>query len=188
MSSAYIKKQLLITSTIIFAVIAADQLTKLIAKLYLRPVHSIPVFGDFLKLTYVENQGMAFGIQIANKPVFNILSVLAIIVIIVYLFKLRDHSLLKFSFTLILGGAFGNLIDRILNGRVVDFIDVEFFDINFSGAKFLFFNIPPYYMHRWPVFNIADMAVSIGMILIILTAIFERKPDSAVNETARQDI
>lgn len=173
---------------IILGLVCVDQITKFIAKVYLQPVHSVKVIGDFLRFTYVENPGMAFGIQLTNKPLFNLLSVIAVLVIFYYLFKLRDHLLLRYAFAVILGGAFGNLIDRFMYGRVVDFIDVEFFDINFGGAKFLFLEIPPYSMERWPVFNIADSAVSIGMILIILTAIFERKPNPAVDNAASEDV
>ncbi len=182
------RKQRLLTILIILVLVCVDQFTKLIAKIYLQPVHSVNIIGDFLRFTYVENPGMAFGIQLSNKLLFNILSISAVIVISFYLFKLREHNLLRFSFALILGGAFGNLIDRFLHGQVVDFIDVEFFNIHFGGSKFLFLEIPPYSMDRWPVFNIADMAVSIGMILIILTAIFERKTNPAVNNAAHEDI
>jgi signal peptidase II len=174
---------LLLSSVVIF-----DQVTKIFAKAYLQPVHSIKILGNFLRFTYVENPGMAFGIQIANKPLFNILSLLAILVIMFYLIKMKDQPILRFAFIIILGGAFGNLIDRFLYGKVVDFIDVEFFNISFDGAKIFFYEIPPYYMDRWPVFNIADSAVSIGMVLIILTAIFEKKTNPAVSDAAPEDI
>jgi len=173
---------------ILFAVVIFDQITKIIAKAFLQPVHSIKILGNFLRFTYVENPGMAFGIQIANKPLFNFLSLLAIFVIMFYLIKMKDQPLLRFAFIIILGGAFGNLIDRFLYGKVVDFIDVEFFDISFNGAKLLFYEIPPYYMDRWPVFNIADSAVTIGMVIIILTAIFEKKTNPAVSNAAQEDI
>lgn len=182
------RKQTVLTIIIILAIIFADQFTKLLAKIYLQPIHSVSIIGDLFRLTYVENPGMAFGIQLSNKLLFNILSIIAVIVISFYLFRLRDHKFLRFSFALILGGAFGNLIDRFLYGQVVDFFDVDFFDIHFSGAKILFFQLPPYSMDRWPVFNIADMAVSIGMAMIILTAIFERKAQPNVNNAAHEDI
>lgn len=182
------RKHTLFTIIIILALVCADQITKIIARIYLQPVHSVQILGDFLRFTYVENPGMAFGIQLSNKPLFNLLSIVAVAVIVFYLFKMRDHHLLRYAFAVILGGAFGNLIDRFLYGRVVDFIDVEFFDINFGGAKLLFLEIPPYQMERWPVFNIADSAVSIGMVLIILTAILERKPNPAVSDAASQDV
>lgn len=188
MFAGLFKKHALVTILIIFSLIFLDQATKLIAKIYLQPIHSVKIIGNFLRFTYVENPGMAFGIELSNKLLFNVLSIIAVIVIFIYLLKLRDHNLLRFSFAIILGGAFGNLIDRFVYGQVVDFIDVEFFDIHFKGGKFLFWELPPYAMDRWPVFNIADSAVSIGMILIILIAIFERKTHPAVEDAASEDI
>lgn len=188
MSPVLQKKNTLFIILTILSLVCFDQITKLIAKIYLQPIHSIQVIGDFLRLTYVENPGMAFGIQLGNKLLFNVLSIIAVVIISIYLIKMRDHNLLRFSFAIILGGAFGNLIDRFLYGRVVDFVDVEFFDIHFRGVKFLFLEIPPYSMERWPVFNVADMAVSIGMILIIFMAIFERKTNSAIDNAASEDI
>ncbi len=177
-------KNIQLTLSVVAGVLLVDQLTKWLAKVYLRPRHSIQILGDFLRFTYVENPGMAFGIQISNKLLFNVLSIIAVLVIFYYLVKLHDHQLLRISFAMILGGAFGNLIDRFLYGRVVDFIDVEFFDIAFKGGKFLFWNLPPYEMSRWPVFNVADMAVSTGMIIILLATLFEKNSEMAVAANA----
>ena len=152
-----------------------DQLTKYLARIFLQPVYSMTILGDFFRLTYVENPGIAFGFRIENKVFFTILSIIAVIVIFYYLFLLKQHPVLRLAFALILGGAFGNLIDRFLYGRVVDFLDFEFFDINISPFSFLFFDFGGYQMNRWPVFNIADIAVTTGMILIIINAIYNRK-------------
>jgi signal peptidase II len=173
---------------IILFVVAFDQITKYFAIIYLQPRGSVTVLGDFLRLTYVENPGMAFGIEIDNKILFNVLSIVAVLVIFYYLFKLRSHSLLRISFAVILGGAFGNLIDRFMHGRVVDFLDVEFFDIHFPGGSFLFWNFPAYSLYRWPVFNIADMAVSIGMLIILLTTFFNNPPVTALDNAAREEV
>jgi len=127
---------------IILAVVVFDQATKYLAIVFLRPQGSITILGDFLRLTYVENPGMAFGIEINNKILFNILSIIAVFIIFYYLFKLRSHPLLRFSFAVILGGAFGNLLDRFFRGRVVDFLDIEFFDIHFPGGTFLLWDFP----------------------------------------------
>jgi signal peptidase II len=152
-----------------------DQVTKVLARIYLQPVYSIPILGDFFRLTYVENPGIAFGLRINNKVFFTVLSIIAVIVIFYYLFLLKEHPLLRFSFALILGGAFGNLIDRFLFGRVVDFFDFEFFNIHIPEFSILFIQFNGYQMNRWPVFNIADIAVTIGMVLIIYNAIFDRQ-------------
>ncbi|MFZ0389171.1 MAG: signal peptidase II [Calditrichia bacterium] len=159
--------------SIVISVLALDQLTKILARVYLQPVHSVSVLGDFFRLTYVENPGIAFGIRVNNKVFFTILSLIAVAVIFYYLLILREKHFLRFSFAIILGGAVGNLLDRFLYGRVVDFFDFDFFNIQMPSFKFLFFEFHGYYMDRWPVFNIADVAVSIGMILIIFYTIFD---------------
>ena len=152
-----------------------DQVTKYLARIFLQPVYSIPILGDFFRLTYVENPGIAFGFRIEYKVFFTILSIIAVVVIFYYLFLLKQHVVLRFAFALILGGAFGNLIDRFLYGRVVDFLDFEFFDISIPAFSFLFLDFGGYQMTRWPVFNVADIAVTVGMILIIVNAIFDGK-------------
>ncbi len=161
-------------------IVIADQLTKLWVKGISLPSFGIElqgypygysqqIWGDFLRLTYIENPGMAFGIDIGGKMFFSIFSIVASIGIIFYLYKVRDESLLfRFSLALILGGAVGNLIDRVFYGvifdeaplfygRVVDFIDADFFNINLFG----------YHLNRWPVFNIADASVTCGVVVLL---------------------
>jgi len=161
-------------------IVIADQITKLLVKGVSIPAlgiqwegmrygSSIPVIGDFFRLTYIENAGMAFGIDVGGKLFFSIVSIIASVAIIIYLYRSR-HALFAFrlSLALILGGAMGNLIDRafygllfngtaLFTGRVVDFFDLDFFDIT----------IGTYQLHRWPVFNIADACVSIGVVLLL---------------------
>ena len=75
-----------------------------------------------------------------------------------------------------MGGAIGNLIDRLFAGRVVDFLDVEFFDVSIPAFEFLFVNFPGFSLTRWPVFNIADSAVTCGMILIAWLILTQKSP------------
>jgi len=133
---------------IISAVLVFDQITKIIARIYLRPLYSVQILGDFFRLTYVENPGIAFGLRINNKVFFTVLSIIAVFIIFYYLFLMKENPLLRFSFAMILGGAFGNLIDRFLFGRVVDFLDFEFFDVSIPQFSFLFFNFSGYHMAR----------------------------------------
>ena len=131
---------------------------------------TVPVFGDFARLTYIENPGMAFGIDVGGKLFFSIFSVIASIGILLYLYKMRNERLLfRFSLAMILGGAVGNLIDRVFYGvlfndgglfygKVVDFIDVDFFNVNIFG----------YHLSRWPIFNIADSSVTIGVLILLI--------------------
>jgi signal peptidase II len=170
-------------SIIIYSVIAIifflDQLTKYIVKTSMHLYESIPLIGDFLKFTYIENPGMAFGIQFENKFWFTVLSLLAAGIVVFYLLRMpNERFLFRFSLALILGGAIGNLTDRLLFGRVVDFIDVEFFDIALPAFSFLFIHFPGYDMTRWPVFNIADSAVTCGMVLLTWMVLTQKSPEN----------
>lgn len=162
-------------------IIILDQCSKLIVKGVSIPFLGIkfsgmsygtsyPVIGDFIRLTYIENAGMAFGFDIGGKHFFGIVSILASIFIIIYMFKMRNSNFsFRFSLALILGGACGNLIDRVFYGvlfdygplfygRVVDFMDIDFFNIQILG----------YNLNRWPIFNVADASVTIGVILLLI--------------------
>ncbi|MBM2845387.1 MAG: lspA [Bacteroidetes bacterium] len=170
--------RVLILST---AIVLADQITKLLVKGFSIPLLGIsvrgmqygvskPVIGDFVRLTYIENPGMAFGIDLGGKWFFSVFSIVASVAILVYLYRAREESLgFRISLALILGGALGNLIDRVFYGvffsegplfygKVVDFFDVDFFNISVFG----------YHLSRWPVFNIADAAVTIGVFLLLI--------------------
>lgn len=130
---------------------------------------SRPILGDFFRLTYIENPGMAFGIDIGGKLFFSLFSIVASTAIVVYLYHARTERLgLRVALAMILGGAVGNLIDRVFygvlfqgtplfHGRVVDFFDVDFFNISILG----------YHLNRWPVFNVADASVTVGVLLLL---------------------
>jgi signal peptidase II len=132
----------------------------------------IPIFGDFFRFTFVENPGMAFGYDPGSKfkLIISVFSLVASIGLIFYLYIIRDKSWsLKIAIALILGGAVGNLIDRtfyglffdyspLFYGKVVDFFDVDFFDFTLFGRSY----------DRWPVFNIADAAVTIGVLVLLV--------------------
>ncbi len=164
-------------------VVIVDQITKLIVKGFSIPSlnitfdgmylgQMIPIWGDFFRLTFVENPGMAFGYDPGSsfKLIISIFSLVASIGLIFYLYAIRNKSFsLRFAIALILGGAVGNLIDRtfygvfynyapLFYGKVVDFFDFDFFDFTLFGRSY----------DRWPVFNIADAAVSIGVLVLIL--------------------
>jgi len=175
-------------------IVLADQGTKVMVKGLSVPFLGIswagvpyassrPVLGDFLRFTYIENPGMAFGIDLGGKLFFSLFSIVASVAIVVYLYSARKEPLgFRVSLAMILGGALGNLIDRVFYGavygdaplfygRVVDFIDMDFFDMNILG----------YQITRWPVFNIADAAVTLGVVLLLL---FHRSVSGAHNATA----
>jgi len=123
-----------------------DQLTKVLITQALSLHQSVPLIKGVLHLTLVRNRGAAFGIFKDQAPLFILTSLIAIILISVQLKKdkLKIFSIYTLSLSLILAGALGNLADRLLFGYVIDFIDFRI----------------------WPVFNIADSAITIGAILL----------------------
>jgi signal peptidase II len=131
---------------------------------------STPVLGNFLRITYIENSGMAFGIDVGGKIFFSLFSLIASIAIVVYLYRVRTAPLgFRLSLAMILGGAVGNLIDRmfygvlfgygrLFGGRVVDFIDFDFVNIDLWG----------FHLSRFWIFNVADASVTVGVLLLLL--------------------
>ena len=144
---------------LIFAIsLILDQVTKMIVRHSMTLGESIPVIGNFIKITYVENPGIAFGIRVGNGTLFTILSIIACIGVVVYLVTHWDEGMgMRSGLALILGGACGNLLDRIVYKEVVDFIDI--------GIRHV----------RWPVFNAADSAVVIGMIIFFFSVSIQTK-------------
>jgi len=169
---------------VIASVVAIDQVTKFIVKKLMNLRDSIGIIGDFFQFTYIENPGMAFGLQMENKILFTLLSIGAAIVVFIYLYRMRNEKMmLVLALSFIMGGAIGNLIDRLFYGRVVDFLDFEFFDISIPQFNFLFIDFPGFDLTRWPIFNIADSSVTIGMI-IITWMIFFVKDTPKIESTA----
>lgn len=165
------------------AIVLLDQISKLIVKgftisslnLHYNGMdlgQRISVIGDFFRITFVENPGMAFGYDpgLNLKLYISIFSLLASIGLFIYLYTARKQSLsLRIALAFILGGAVGNMIDRIFYGAifdyaplfygsVVDFLDFDFFDITILGRSY----------DRFPIFNIADAAVSIGVLILLI--------------------
>lgn len=135
-----------IWSLVIF-VFLLDQISKFLILQNLEPSQSLAVIKNFFYLTLVYNSGAAFGIFKNQTIFFSIVSIFAVIAISIYIRKNRNPYFLRdIGLALILGGACGNLIDRLRFGYVVDFLDFKI----------------------WPVFNIADSAITIGVLLIII--------------------
>jgi signal peptidase II len=135
------------------AVIALDRWTKELAvsELLDSGVRSVPILGPYIRLTYVENRGAAFGLLQDQTYFFIVVGVVVIGVIIAsYRYIPEPSWLLNLSLGLQMGGAIGNLIDRIRDGHVVDFIDLTF----------------------WPVFNVADSAICVGVAGLAYTVLF----------------
>ena len=126
------------------------------------PTRVITVFESWFHFRLTGNRGAAWGI-FSNLPdayrvlFFVIISAIAIVAIIVIYHKSYENKLLRWALTLILGGAIGNLIDRVRLGFVIDFIDWHYLDV-----------------YHWPTFNVADVAISVGVGLLILDMIVNR--------------
>ena len=129
-------------SIIVFIVLSLDQLSKFLVTKNLELNNPIPVIQGVFNLTLVHNRGAAFGIFKNQFYLFILSSVAAVILIYSILRKNKRNNFYSFSLSLILGGAIGNLIDRVFLGYVVDFLDFRV----------------------WPVFNIADSAITIGAV------------------------
>ena len=140
--------------------VLTDQLSKFVIRKTMLVYESIPVIPEFFHLTYVTNDGMAFGI---NFPfgiyIFSTISIIFTIFLFWYLWTIKDQGIIiRTGVGLIIAGAIGNLIDRVFLGEVVDFLD------------FMIGN------YHWYVFNLADSYVTVGMGFILYDSlILERK-------------
>ncbi len=150
-------------------VILLDQLSKWLVYFFMQEGESISVLGDFIFLTFIYNPKGAFGFGSGAGSLYIFLSIIAILVIVYYFQKSHQiERFLRFNLSLILGGALGNVIDRVAHGKVIDFVDVDFFDINIEPFSLLGIQFSGYQIDRWPIFNVADCAVTIGTIGVIL--------------------
>jgi signal peptidase II len=136
-------------------ILIADQLTKFLVDQTMPLHHSIPIIDDLFSLTYIRNTGAAFGILSGSAAAFRLpflllFSTVAIIFIIIMLRRLPDRETgLITALAFILGGAIGNLIDRVAYGEVIDFLD-------FYWSRF-----------HWPAFNLADSFITIGVLITV---------------------
>ncbi len=164
-------------------ILLADQITKIWALKALSPVTKTNVIGELVQFTLIFNEGGAFSTKLGSSYFYTFASVLVMIIVFVVLYKdAGKNRVLDLALSLVLGGALGNLTDRFRFGAVVDWIDVDFPDFSLEPARILFFDFPGYALNRWPVFNIADSAVTVGMVLIVLALILDsRKRKCAIN-------
>ena len=141
-----------------------DQVTKLYVQAHMVLYESIALIPNYLDITYTQNPGAAFSmfanLRSGSAGVSAVDVGAAIIVLTVLVLRAARISLTSIAFALILGGAAGNLIDRALRGRVIDFIRVHYYDLNY------------------PIFNVADSAITIGVALIILVSFFGHDDDA----------
>lgn len=133
-------------------VVAADQVAKWVIRATVERGEAWPSDGWLVKIVHITNSGAAFGILQGAGPLLAVTSVVGMALILIYLFNPGfAHPLMRLGLALMLGGAIGNLIDRLAEGEVVDFIKVP----------------------NWPAFNVADSAITIGVLCLIWATLQE---------------
>ena len=162
-----------------FFLVVADQITKLVVKLNMSLGESIPVVGDLFRFTFTENPGMAFGLTVGSKLFLTLFSIAATVLILVYLWRVKWAPFgYRLALALVLGGALGNVIDRVFYGAqfgecypsppgmsrvfygcVVDFLHIDLWQGDVFGRTIALF----------PIGNIADVAIMTGVALILIT-------------------
>jgi signal peptidase II len=162
-----------ILALITLGTITLDQASKAQIMQTMRLHESIPLIPNFFSLTYIRNPGAAFGILASSSTGFRLLffgftSLFALVLLGTIFFRLRqDDWIGQISIAAILGGAVGNLLDRIRLGEVIDFLD---------------FYVDSYH---WPAFNVADAAISVGVCFLIVRFALEKKQEEQVLQQNR---
>ena len=130
---------------IAMAVCTLDQISKYLIVWLLKEGETLPVAAPILYFTYLKNPGAAFGILATWRILFIVVTVLLLIAVVAFYRMIPgNHQLVKLGLGILLGGAVGNLVDRLRTGYVIDFLDFRF----------------------WPVFNLADAAIVIGVVFL----------------------
>lgn len=173
-----LRKKLLLLTVIAPLVFLIDQLTKWLIILKLPYGDKIQLIPNIFDIVHITNRGAAFGF-LANLPdstrlpFFFIASTVALIMILIYFFTLKEGRRSPFvALALILGGALGNIYDRVFRGEVTDFISLHWYD-KFANINFYCFHWR--FGLEWPAFNVADMAISLSVIWLMTTIVFQRK-------------
>jgi signal peptidase II len=146
----------------VFLVVFVDQFSKIWVQSNVNLMESIPVIKGIFHITYIQNPYSAFGLLKLHNNVFIIIALLVILVIIFFLRNkiVEQNRLIIFAFIFILGGSLGNIIDRLRVGSVIDFLDFRI----------------------WPIFNIADSAINIGLLLLLIHFLFKKEEQNEDNE------
>lgn len=153
-------------------VLVLDHVTKWLARTRLDPDRAIVVIPGYLRISYVSNTGVAFGlfrdVDSPWKPhVLAAMAIIAVIVILIYSFRMpSSRILLQSALAIIMGGILGNFTDRVLHGYVVDFIEFHIGDV-----------------FHWPTFNVADTAITVGIGLLLIDAVKNPEPDEELQSS-----
>lgn len=137
-------------------VLIIDQTTKLLVRHFFELDQFFSLFGKYIGLRYILNPGIVLGIKIGGNIFFSVFMAFASVLVLTLLFQLKENNpWIRIALALILGGALGNLMDRLFIGKIVDFIEIG----------------------PWPIFNLADVAVTIGLIVLIVVVLFDKRED-----------
>ena len=151
----------------VFLVTLLDQVTKFWVQMNMDLRQSIPVIQGIFHLTYIHNPNSAFGLLKFPNTVFVLIGIIVILLIVFLLRKkiAQKNKLVFFSLIFILGGSLGNMIDRLRVGSVIDFLDFRI----------------------WPIFNIADTSLNVGLLLLIIHFLFHKEEELPEDELAEED-
>jgi signal peptidase II len=155
-------------------VFVADQATKLLIRKTVDLHDSIPVLDGFIDIVHARNPGAAFSF-LANAPAwfrgpfFVVISITAIVVLLYVIARLPlEDRLMRIALGGVLGGALGNLLDRLMYGEVTDFVDLH------------------WRSYHWPAFNVADSSITLAVIAVIAQALFSGRPGNTARESGRE--
>ncbi len=141
-------------------VLGLDQWSKYLVRTSMQMGESIPIIDSIFHLTYIENEGVAFGLFSGHTNIFVLVSILVLIGLLIFVWKESSQSLLlHYGAALVVSGALGNIIDRAMKASVTDMFDFRI----------------------WPIFNIADIAVCVGFVLLVLYLFFSSEDKSENN-------
>lgn len=183
-----------------FIIIILDQISKFLIKGFsipflninvkgVFPYTAVSVLGNFLEFTNIENSGIAFGwfFGIRFKALTTVLTLITVIALMIYLYRIKNSNIkYRLGIAMVIGGALGNLVDRIfygiiygyaplLYGRVIDFIQIRFFEISLFGRNY----------NHLPIFNIADVGITAGVVFMVL---FYKKADFTEEQSVSQEL
>lgn len=173
-------KSKLLPFTLTIVVIVLDQITKMLVVNYIPPYTiGANFFGDFLRIIHVSNTGVAFSVgatwsETLRRLLFSLIPLIVIGIVIAVYFRNNEWTKLqRWAIMGIVGGGLGNLIDRLFRAEgVVDFIDVKFYGL--------------FGLQRWPTFNVADSAVVVCGILLIISFIITVKDNQNTKEKSKE--
>lgn len=147
-------------------ILALDQIVKFFIRTHMTIGREVPVFGHFLVLDYIQNPGAAWSMFGGQRGLLILIALVVIAAIVYVQVRYRPGALVQIGMGLLLGGAIGNLVDRILFGKVTDFIYIQ--------------------VINYPIFNLADSAIVVGVLLILIRSFFANKTGESQQQSLEE--